>query len=62
MLPSKEEAVGMLEEAEGMNPGPWAAHSRVAALAPGGLLAERAWMEKRPRRWAYCTISDGASA
>ena len=30
MLPSKEEAVGMLEEAEGMNPGPWAAHSRVA--------------------------------
>lgn len=48
MLPSRTEAVRMLQEAERMNPGPWAAHSRVAGAcarriaARSGLDGEKA--------------------
>lgn len=31
MIPSREEAEHILREAEGLNPGPWSDHSRVAA-------------------------------
>ena len=36
MLPTRQEAERILQEAEGCNPGPWGDHSRTAAHCPPG--------------------------